>query len=350
MIMTTNPRAYDGRDVAAACMAHGVASVLERLGVRCKASNDATVRTQSCPSCGPRSRRDAVRFSVATGLWRCSVCQKGGDILAAIGGFSGFDVKTEYPDVVRVAAELVSYAAPADPRDMERRRRELADRAAQAEAERQAERARQADEARRASARVWQRLSRTSATGEAYASERGLDARKLREDSRVRYDGAGGLCVPLWDPDGDLVNVVTRHRAPGDGPKVTGLRRCPTLGTLVDRVQDIARGAAVILTEGAADALTAATKWRRAVILGAHGAGRMADIATMAAPRVLAAGDGARLVIVGDGDPTGRANADKARDAAIAAGLVLGDTIKTLDLGAHKDLNAAHVAGWDVTR
>jgi hypothetical protein len=117
--------------------------------------------------------------------------------------------------------------------------------------------------------------------------------RGLRDDGRVRYDGAGGLCVPLWDASGDLVNVVTRQRDPGDGPKVTGMRGCPTLGTLVDRVQDIARGSAVILTEGVADALTAASKWRSAVILGAHGAGRMADIAIVAAPRVMAAGGGA---------------------------------------------------------
>lgn len=130
----------------------------------------------------------------------------------------------------------------------------------------------------------------------------------------------------------------------GREPKVRGLAGCPTAGTLVGALPDIAGPVTVIIVEGLADALTARLIWPDAVVLGAHGAGRMALIAGHAARRVRLVGG--RLGLGCHADDAGESATERAGRAAIAVGLRLGVDLAVIDHGDAKDLNDAWRAGW----
>jgi hypothetical protein len=70
----------------------------------------------------------------------------------------------------------------------------------------------------------------------------------------------------------------------------------------------------------------------------------MPPVAAAVAPRLVDA-HGWLLVAV-DADEQGIAGAGDAMRTAVDAGLVLGDSVRALDLGAHKDLADAWAAGW----
>jgi hypothetical protein len=104
-----------------------------------------------------------------------------------------------------------------------------------------------------------------------------------------------------------------RRRLPELGePKVTGLKGCPTAGTLLGTVSTIAPDRPAVVVEGVADALTAALGWPEATVLGAHGACNLPAVAQVAAR--IAVRRRARLVLVPHNDRTGH-------DAAVEASL-----------------------------
>jgi len=313
-------------------------------------------RLAECPRCHEKSGSKAIAINKATGAWlhhgheRAAGGQCSGDLLDLLAAVEGKDPRRDFAEIVEVAARLAGIEArPIS----ESERAELRARRERIAAERQAaadrEEASMLHEAKLRAAAMWQRIApqRHNRTGKAYLRlERALDPDPLIDGGYVGFDQLGNPHVPLWSlDDGDKVNVVKRIITPREGePKILGLSGCPTSGTLGGRIRDIDGKATVTIVEGVIDTLTAIQLWPDHVVLGAHGAGRMARIAEVAAPIIRARGG--RLVLVPDGDDVGQRCAVRAGEAAIAAGLVMDETLVVLDLGAHKDLNDAHRAGW----
>jgi hypothetical protein len=312
-------------------------------------------RLPSCPRCGADSSSKAIVINTVRNTWghfghgkeEGGDCY--GDAIDLVAACEGLDTRRDFAAVLKRAAEI----AGVDP-DLTDAQRVVQ----RAERERQeADRQRQADreeatmvrEAKLKASATWQRLARSrhNRAGKAYLQAvRELKAEALVEADHVRFDLLGNVCVPLYAPDdSELVNVVSRIISETNtGPKVLDLAGCPTSGTLCGRVLDIEAGSTVVIAEGVIDTLTAIRLWPDAVVLGAHGAGRMTSIVETVAPIVKT--KAGKLVLVPDGDDVGQRCAIKAGEAALSAGLVMDETLIVIDLGVHHDLNAAHCAGW----
>jgi DNA primase len=303
-------------------------------------------RTGTCPACGDRSRWDAVRVSVDRG-WKCACCNAGGDAVKALALFTKLDPRTDFAEVIRRGADVlgIDLEPAADPAVAAKRRRQLAQQRAgreRARAERDRmeaiERAHAIEQARRG----WLALYTEHPAGEAYLRSRGITLDDLPAGA-IAFGRTGTPAVALYDEDGALVNIVRRSLT-ADGPKTPGLLHCPSEGTLVGRVTDVAAGSLVVIAEGVIDTLTACLAWPGAVVLGAHGAGNYGDTAGMAARALVAAGGG-RLLVCLDNDHAGRGAGAEAVEAVRDAGLDL-TTAEVVDIGDHHDLNDAWCAGW----
>jgi hypothetical protein len=299
-------------------------------------------RARVCPVCGPRDRADAVGIDAARNLWRChrAACGAGGDALAALARFERLEIQRDFPRVLEIAAGIARVAPEVAPTvrtraDRERRRAEQADRDA-------AERARLASAAS-AAAETWRQLPRRCAAGESYLAGRGLDPTALIARDAVRFH-AEGPAVALRDADGAVVNVARRRINPGTGPKSLVMSGGTTAGTMIGSVDAIGGKADVVIAEGITDALAAVLAWPAAVVLGAQSAGRYADVARLAAPRVrLARG---RILLCLDDDESGSTAGAAAVDVCRAAGLDLARALVIVDLDPHHDLTDAIAAGW----
>lgn len=305
-------------------------------------------RARVCPACGPRSR-DAVVVDTDRELWCCHVCGDGGDALAAVAGLAGLDVRRDWPRVMALAADLVGVRLDEAPdprraveraRDREHRRQLHRAELARRQAEDDAARAGAIDRARA----LWPTLARDDERGRRYLDGRGLTADALIAAGAVRFWPDGSPAVALHDEAGAIISVVRRLLEPGEGPKVLGPRRCPTAGTLVGRVPDIAAGAVVVVCEGVADALAASLVWPTAVVLGAHGANCYPLVAGHAARRLVAV-CGGRLALAVDDDDTGRIAGERAIGAIADAGFDLA-AVEVIELGDAHDLADAYRDGW----
>ncbi len=312
-------------------------------------------RMNECPKCGQSSSSNAIEINPAKNTWGHfgHGKQEGGDCygdaLDLVAACESLDTKRDFARVLEIAAEIAGVDARIVSDDERAARRAERDRvAAERAAEAERQEAAMLREAKLKASRTWQRLAggRNNFTMLAYLRSRGLDGARLVDHDYVRSDYLGNVHVPLWSlDDSEIVNVV--HRVIDEtntGPKVLGLAGCPTAGTLCGRVLDITDGASVIVTEGVIDTLTAIVRWPGRVVLGAHGAGRLAGIVETVAPTIRA--KGGKLVLVPDTDDVGAKAAVRAGEAALAAGLEMDRTLIVLDLGEHKDLNEAHCAGW----
>lgn len=282
-------------------------------------------RTGVCPSCGPRSRRDAVSVNIEKGLWRCLVCGHGGDAFTAIAAFERLRLPRDFDRAVaRAEIILGSEAADVDP--------------VEADAP--------VDSARAAIARAgrtWSLLALIHPRGVAYLRERGLDTRALIAAGVVRFWNTGEPTVALHDERGFVHGVAIRQLR-DDGPKVTSLRGCTTRGTLVGKVTQVRRGSTVVVCEGVTDALASTLLWPDAVVLGAAGAARMPEVAELAARAIVAAGGGHVLLAV-DEDDAGIVAGRDAIAAMVAAGLDQRQ-IAIPPLGGAHDAVAAYAKGW----
>jgi hypothetical protein len=196
----------------------------------------------------------------------------------------------------------------------------------------------------------WQHLARRSPDGEARLRARGLDPVPLIASDSVRF-GDDGISIPLFCLATSVIHNVVTRRNSGE-PKVLGMRGCTTRGSLVGRVPDIEPGGAdvVVITEGVFDTLTGLQAFDGCRVLGCNGASMMPSLVEAAAPRVAAIGGWMLIVPHADADErgpgAGERAAVKAARIAIAAGLVLGKSLRLVDLDGHKDLNDAWRAGW----
>jgi len=299
-------------------------------------------RARVCPACGPRSRADAVAIHRAKNVWRChrAGCGEGGDALDALARFERLEIGRDFGRVLEIAAGIARVTPELAPSarsraDRERRRAEQADRDA-------AERARLACAAT-AAAETWRHLPRRCPVGESYLAGRGLDPAALIARDAVRFH-ADGPAVALRDADGAVVNVARRRINPGTGPKSLVMSGGTTAGTMIGSVDAIRGKADVVIAEGITDALAAVLAWPTAVVLGAQCAGRYADVARLAAPRVrLARG---RILFCLDDDESGSKVGAAAVDVCRAAGLDLARALVIVDLDPHHDLTDAFAAGW----
>jgi hypothetical protein len=318
------------------------------------------LRFAVCPTCGQRSRIDAVTANEATGLWHCHPGRCSGDVIAMVAGFAGLNVRAQFPQVLAMAAELAGIAAASNAERTQRRslmaQRERA-RMEQQQRELQAKAASGAEIARE----CWNSLAHTSAAGQAYVIERGL--RGIETCSQLRYSQPGWPCVELFAFNGELCNVITRRfddavptpwpqssnqRWPHilrstDEPKVRGLRGCTTIGTMIERICNITDNRDVVVPEGVFDALTARLVWPDAIVLGANGVGNLPAIVAATSP--LIRDHGGRLLLVVDGDDAGIRGAKRAIASAVAARVPVA-RIVIVDIADHHDLNDAWRAGW----
>lgn len=330
----------DAADVRAALTG---AAIVARFGLEGRRSG-TWHRTRTCPTCGPRSRPDAVAINLETGGWQCHAHGCSGDALALVAAAAGLDVRRDFGAVLGIAAEIAG-VTPATGRDDRQRaaaRAHLEARRAAAEA---ADRDRQAEAGRRAAAR-WGELPTRCPRGEGYLASRGLDPAALTAAGVVRF-AAAGPAVALHDAAGAVVNVITRAIDPGDGPKVRSMTGATITGTMIGAVPAIRRrsdGArpVVVVTEGMTDALAATLAWPRAVVLGASGADAYRRVIAMASAAISASG--ARALLCIDDDESGRRAGVAAVETARAGGVV--DALEVVDLAHHHDLAAAYSAGW----
>ena len=304
--------------------------------------------TKVCPECGTRSRGDAVAINLDTGRWCCHAHGCKGDGFALIASLSGLDSGRDFVEVVKLAAEILGVERGGLPMSASERAALAANRARRDAEQQQRERAE--EHARREAAigiatPRWESLDRRSAVGEAYLLERGLDPAILVERDLVRFEPSGNIAVRLHAGGGEVVNVV-RRRLTGD-PKVLGLKDCPTAGTLLGKLADIAGAVDVVVVEGVADSLTAALAYPAGVVLGAHGASQLAKVAEQAARRVKLAGG--RMLLGVHADDAGERAALAAARAARAVGLRLHHELVLIE-HHEKDLNDAWRTGWRPNR
>lgn len=345
MTAPASPRPRLERDAVLAELRAG--DVVTHFAIKSRTIGDE-IRVGICPACGPRSRKDSVAINLVTGRWVDHAHGCAGDLLALVAGLCGLDVRRDFERVLEIAADIARVGPNVDPEAV---KRALEQRAAEQRAAEDARAKRQQAAIHRAGL-AWRELARHHSRGERYlAIERGLDVDALLRRDLVRFAQAGDPAVALWSSAGTVRNVV-RRALDGD-TKVLGMAGCPTSGTLVGRVVDLARGMTVVLTEGVIDTLTACLAWPDALVLGAHGAAEMPTIAKVIAPRV--AQLGGELLICGHNDPprdgrpgVGQERADQAMVLALEAGLVTVAPdqepiakVRHVPIGEHKDLNDA---------
>jgi len=318
-----------------------------------------TIQLRECPRCKRRQRRPACKVDRDTGRWihhsgpgGAAVCK--GDALELVAAFEGLDTRTQFPEVLARAAQIVGVGPNIDPGELARIRAEH-----QAACEARDRRA--AEERARGEAMVpalWEALERRHLYGERYLASRGLDPAALRRcGDVVRFYPEGSPAVRLYSLDaGEPINIVRRQI--DREPKILSLDLAnalgvdevmgtfSTAGTLAGRVTDLDPDGvdAAVLVEGMTDALAAVLAFDGYAVLGANGARMMPRVATAVAPRLVAA-RGWLLVAVDD-DEQGVAGAGDAMRAAVAAGLELEVSVRAIELGAHHDLADAWRAGW----
>lgn len=276
-----------------------------------------------CPLCG--GSRRATKFCISGDKWLCHACGEGGDVFTLA-------MRVERCDFASAVERLALLAglSPMDTMDESSRERQRAARAAQEQAQ-QAHNDQQRLKAEERAPAIWASLDMDSEPGRGYLASRGI--RHLAGE--IRY-GKRCVCLPLRQADGCITNVIGR-RFDGGKPKVRGLRYAGTLGMFGDaRMLDHTTGP-VMLVEGVCDWMSARVLWPDRLILGAHGAKRLADITRSIAPALVERRR--TLCFVPHQDRTGRRETIRAMHAAMDAGKPA-DSLSVFDVGDRSnDLN-----------
>jgi hypothetical protein len=292
-----------------------------------------------------RSRRCAATdhpsdaFGLARdGMWHCHACDKGGDLLALVAVGEGLDVRTEFPEVLKIAAAIAGVdnvddfgsgavkpppkARPAPPALLP-----IADRIANA---------------KRRAAWVWSRLvgreDMAHSSVDNYLTKwRGLDAAIIRRREELREAplrctpeertkseelarlskifAVPGVALPVRAlTDGRLVDVRIRRYEPREGqPKIVGmLGGVTTAPAEAGRPRklvgcyghpELINADLVVCVEGAFDYLSGLQVWPGAAVLGATDAGSLALVVAHAARELAGRDQRSRLLIVEQNDP-----------------------------------------------
>ncbi len=350
------------KDDVKAALDGRVLELLERFGQSPR--DKAEIRLAECPVCHDGTRRASFMVDRETGdfLHHANGCK--GDVLALIAAYADLDVRSKdehrgFPAVLRLGAQIAGLSDDADDAELARIREETRLR-------REVRERRIAQEQAEAEAlvpRLWDAARRDHVDrGEPYLDQRlGLAAAaELMARGAVRFRPSDGSpCVQINGFDsGEPINIATRQAgAAGDAKVMTlDIKRTlarrdviathSTLGSLVGRVHEVDRDGldVAVLTEGVMDTLAAVLAFPSCAVVGANGWFRMEHVAAAVAPRVKDAG-GVLLVVAHD-DEQGECGGARALQVAIAAGLVVDESVLVVDIAPHKDLADAWRAGW----
>lgn len=310
-----------------------------------KSGND--IESSACPLRADHSRR-ALVITPSNGLWKCHACDEGGDLFDFVALVEGLAIDVDFSKVIAKAAEIAGVSASelSDEDKAKRRAEWKARREAEENAERERKQKRDVDAVPRATS-YWNDLATSDDRGAQYLTDRGVEE-AMRFDGLVRFDlrHQGSPALALHGSDGSIRNVVERRLPELGEPKTPGLPKCPTAGTLVNSIREIALNPNrdIVLTEGVFDTITATIAWPGALVLGAHGAANLPKIARLAAPAAVKART--RLFIVPHEDRRGYSAALEAAMVSMHAGLSRKrGTLCVVSVGA-KDLNDAWRSGW----
>jgi hypothetical protein len=314
-------------------------------------------RSKECPECGPDQTE---LFLIGRRSVHCFRCGAHGDLLTLVAFFEHLHPQRDFPRVLEIAATI----AGVNPRgsrhssaEQRRRERERADRRARQELQQREARRVQRAEAITKATLVWDALAHAKrgsahfvatlapngslrkfegSAGERYLWTRHLESLVNRRDI-LRLDSRG-VHVPLYEVDGQIVNVICR-RYPWlidpEEPRMLSLLSCPTDGTFGHPRTLSETTGPVFLVEGIFDYLSALVAWPGRAVFGAHSAGRLPYVAELIARSIR--GTNRDLELVPHNDIPGRRFARRAKTAAIGAGLPR-ERIRARDTGAG-DLN-----------
>lgn len=287
-----------------------VTEFLEKSGFESEKSGSAR-RYCVCPVCGPGSTDKASgKFWARDDFGNCNACKFSGDLFAVAGAVLDLDTQKDFPAILSACAAMAgvddSYDLATAQKKLEARqwRRQQEERKARLLRER----------AERGAPVVSSQLKEHSRKGKDYLAGRGIMPQFAGRECRY---GSHSVCLPLGR-DGRIVNVVGR-RFDGGSPKVRGLAGCGTDGTFGRPVLNKSHVGPVVITEGFMDYLSAKQLSPNRLVLGAHGALRLPYVAEVAAKLIVGTDHG--LVLVPHQDSAGLAAMERARAAAIAAGV-----------------------------
>lgn len=289
-----------------------VTEFLERSGFESEKSGNAR-RYNVCPKCGPGSTDKASgKFWARDDFGSCNACKFAGDLFTIAGAVLGLDPKKDFAAILSACAAM---AGVGDDYDLATAQKKLeARQRRRGEEERQAKLLR--ERAERGAPEVWAKLKTRSNKGQEYLASRGIMPQHTGRECRY---GSNSVCLPLFR-DGKLVSVVGR-RFDGGLPKVRGLVGCGTVGTFGRPVLRKAHAGPVVVVEGFMDYLSAKQLSPTRLVLGAHGALRLEYVAQVAAKLIVGTAHG--LVLVPHQDQAGLKAMERAKEAALAAGVRL---------------------------
>jgi len=279
---------------------------LEAYGYSGTKSSDG-YRYNDCPSCGDGCRG---KFKANAEVCICHSCGFSGDLFAVAGAV--LDLSSEnFGKIVDTCAEVAGIEGDYNKSEYETRRQEFQQRQEQ-EARR---RAQERENAERGAAEIWRTLKTRSQAGQEYVASRGVLPQHAGRECKYT---SRSVCLPLWR-DGEVVNIVGRRFDGWTKPKIRGLDRCGTRGTFGKPVLNSSHQGPIVVVEGFFDYLSARQLSPTRLVLGAHGCTNLPYVAEIAAR--LACGAGAGLVLVSHRDAAGQKHAEKAKAAAVDAGM-----------------------------
>ncbi len=275
-------------------------------GYEARVSGDGH-RFDACPACGEGNRG---KFWAKAQVCRCHSCGFGGDLFDVLGAIHDLSPATHFQRIRDIGAALAGIDGDFDREEIERKREQYRTRQ-----EREArQRAKERHRAELGAAPLWRSLKGESEQGGAYVAGRCIQQPDVA--AAVRYTSQS-VCLPLWR-DAEIVNKIGR-RFDGGQPKIRGLARCGTRGTFGKPELLFGHEGPIVITEGFFDYLSARELSPDRLVLGAHGCGNLAYVATVAAELARAASVG--LVLIPHQDDAGRRSMGEAKSAAIGAGV-----------------------------
>lgn len=215
-----------------------------------------------CPMCGGSTT--ATKFVVTDELWHCKACGKGGDVIQLYMNIFNCGFASACAQLA-TRFGITGEISLSDLKNIYKQRHTKKTDYLSAQ-KLNTEHAQE----------TWKNLDTTCPEGESYLYKRGIIN---GQSFGVKYSGFA-VCLPLYDLEGEIINVVARLLNPTD-KKVLGLKGCSGMGTLGDySLFANQEQLKVIITEGVFDYLSARQLHyeKDVCVLGVHGASSMPKI------------------------------------------------------------------------
>lgn len=262
-------------------------------------------RSRVCPWCGlGKSEKFSSRADVAI----CHSCQGSGDLFEVAAAVYNKSLKTDFVWLLNELASAAGLSANSN------RPTTAPNQYAKRQAEEEEEQRETQLEAEQRAEERWHGLAMRSESGEAFLRKRGV----LNAAGHVRFT-KGTICIPIYR-DGRLTNIYERSHT---GPRyIVGQRGCKNHGTMGEPRRLTSHTKGITVVEGGMDYLSALLMTKEHLVLGAHGAHQLPYVAGVGA-RLLQDTPGELVFVphLNDSNGTGLTMVQKAKEAAMAAGL-----------------------------